>query len=128
MKYLAYLLSGALFGLGLSLSGMIDAAKVRGFLWVTDPHWNPALLFVLASAVIVYFVIFRWKGAPRPASKRIDRKLIVGAAIFGVGWGLLGVCPGPALAHLPYLDLRYGIFLATMYAGFFLQSALAFQN
>ncbi|MES1206351.1 MAG: YeeE/YedE family protein [Pseudomonadota bacterium] len=103
------LLSGALFALGLSVSGMTQPAKVIGFLDVGG-QWDPSLMFVMAGAVAVYFVgdrLIRRKTKPlyaatfsRPAAAKIDLRLLGGAAIFGVGWGLSGFCPGPALVSL----------------------------
>jgi uncharacterized membrane protein YedE/YeeE len=128
MKRLIYLLAGIVFGIGLSLSGMIDAQKVIGFLNIGSAEWNPALIFVLGSAVPVYFVAFYWtrkrgktlngNSFGHPPVRPVDRKLIIGSAIFGAGWGLAGVCPGPALTHLAFLDLSFGIFLIALFVGF----------
>lgn len=102
-------IAGGLFGLGLAMSGMTDARRVLGFLDVAGA-FDPTLLFVLGGAVTTTLVLFRWVlrrqrpllaeafRVPRPG--RIDRPLLLGAAIFGVGWGLAGYCPGPALAGL----------------------------
>lgn len=126
---LLYLLSGVLFGLGLSLSGMVDPHKVLDFLAIGTSQWNPALLFVLASAVLVYgaafFVMRRRKktiGGQEfvyPLKRSMDRRVVLGSILFGLGWGLVGVCPGPALAHIAYLDSRFAIFILAMYLGFF---------
>lgn len=106
---LAAVLAGLLFGLGLAISGMMDPARVIGFLDVAG-RWNPSLAFVLAGAVLVsafgYAVVRRLSYplfAPKfeiPRRKDIDLKLVGGAALFGIGWGLSGFCPGPALASL----------------------------
>jgi len=98
--------AGLLFACGLALSGMTHPAKVRGFLDVTG-HWDPTLAFVMAGAVSVYFVAQRaarrrpapWLGGAFPGalSSVIDKRLLGGAALFGVGWGVCGFCPGPAL-------------------------------
>jgi hypothetical protein len=103
------LLSGLLFGLGLGLSQMIDRDRVLGFLDVTGT-WDPTLLFVLGGAVGValiafYFVLQMphpvWRESFQlPTRKDIDRKLVIGAAIFGVGWGIAGYCPGPGITAL----------------------------
>ncbi len=106
---LAALAAGVIFGFGLSLSGMLDPARVRGFLDVAG-HFDPSLAFVLAGAVAVSGLgyLISWR-LPRPAFDAsfhlpqrtdIDRRLVVGAAIFGVGWGAAGLCPGPAIAGL----------------------------
>ena len=103
------LLSGLLFGLGLGLSQMIDRDRVLGFLDVTGT-WDPTLLFVLGGAVGVTIITFRWvlrMGHPLwdktfHLSKRqdIDTPLVLGAAIFGLGWGIAGYCPGPGITAL----------------------------
>jgi uncharacterized membrane protein YedE/YeeE len=135
MKNFVYLVSGAIFGLGLSLSGMINPLKVKEFLSVGFSDWNPALIFVLGAAVPVYLVAFLYlRRRPRtlsgtefkhPAPRPIDRKLVFGAILFGVGWGIAGICPGPALVHIAFLDMNFVVFIATMIAGFELQRRLA---
>jgi hypothetical protein len=102
-------LSGLLFGLGLGLSQMIDRDRVLGFLDVAG-EWDPTLLFVLGGAVTVTVIAFRFVLkrphpllAPQfrlPTRRDIDRPLLIGAAIFGIGWGIAGYCPGPGLAAL----------------------------
>ena len=113
MKSFVYLLSalacGLLFGFGLSLSGMLDPARVRGFLDIFG-DWDPSLAFVLGGAVIASFVglrLSRQRRAPLlaphydlPANAKVDAPLVLGSAIFGVGWGIAGLCPGPAVASL----------------------------
>jgi uncharacterized protein len=106
---LAALASGALFGIGLAMSGMTDARRVLGFLDLFG-EFDPTLLFVLGGAVITTVVSFRFvlrRGNPVLADtfhlsnlRHIDRRLLAGAAIFGLGWGIAGYCPGPALAGL----------------------------
>jgi uncharacterized protein len=101
--------AGLLFGLGLALSGMLDPARVRGFLDIGGA-WDPSLVFVLGGAVSVSalgYAISRRLRRPAlaetfdlPTSRRIDAPLVVGAALFGIGWGLSGFCPGPAVAAL----------------------------
>lgn len=134
MKHVVYLVAGLIFGFGLSLSGMIDPLKVKGFLSMGMSDWNPALIFVLGSAVPVYFVAFiflrRHKKTlvgtefKHPAPRPIDRKLVLGSLIFGAGWGVAGICPGPALVHLAFVDLNFVVFIVTMFAGFELQRRL----
>jgi uncharacterized membrane protein YedE/YeeE len=109
MKAFGACLFGLLFGLGLLLSGMTDPARVLGFLDWTG-QWDPSLAFVMGGAVLSaapLFAIARRRGRPvlgtvldAPASTRIDRRLVIGAGIFGIGWGLAGICPGPALVNM----------------------------
>ena len=102
-------LSGLLFALGLSVSGMTEPGKVIGFLNITR-SWDPSLAFVMGGAVITYFILFRLihkRSAPLfalqfsiPERKDIDLPLLGGAVLFGIGWGLGGFCPGPAVASI----------------------------
>ncbi|THK38610.1 YeeE/YedE family protein [Ensifer sp. MPMI2T] len=118
--------SGAIFGLGLAISGMLNPARVRGFLDITR-DWDPTLAFVLGGAVAVSAIgmsLARWMRKPLlderfhvPETRLIDRRLILGSAIFGVGWGMVGLCPGPAVALLSLGLPATILFLATMFAG-----------
>ncbi len=129
----AALLSGLLFGAGLALSGMMDPRRVLGFLDVARA-WDSTLAFVLAGAVGVSalgYRLVRHMGhpicAPRfdlPTRHDVDARLIGGAALFGVGWGLSGFCPGPAIAALPLLLPKGALFVAAMLAGMALYRAL----
>jgi hypothetical protein len=123
---LVALAAGLLFGLGLTLSGMIDPARIIGFLDVAGA-WNPTLAVVMAAAVAVAavgFAVARRLPHPvlgaafhPPGRTAIDARLVGGAALFGIGWGLVGYCPGPALASLG-LGLRpTWLFVAAMMAG-----------
>ena len=117
---------GLLFGLGLLLSGMTDPGKVLGFLDLIGP-WDPSLALVMGGAIavgVVAFTVAKKKttsflgGAMRlPTSNQIDRRLIVGAAMFGAGWGLAGFCPGPALVSLATGQPKAAIFVFAMLAG-----------
>jgi hypothetical protein len=119
-------LVGLLFGLGLCLSGMTNAAKVLGFLDLAGP-WDPSLAFVMAGAITVAFPAFRValqrgrtpSGGPLdlPTSNAIDGRLIGGSVLFGVGWGLVGLCPGPAITDIGFLDGRAALFVLAMAAG-----------
>jgi uncharacterized protein len=119
--------AGGLFGMGLAISGMTDPARVIGFLNVFGA-WDPALLFVMAGAVGVYgtgmLILRRVKNQnpqlPSARSSPIDRQLVIGATIFGVGWGLGGFCPGPALANLGALRVEALLFVPAMAIGMFL--------
>lgn len=116
--------AGALFGTGLAVSGMTDPARVLGFLDVFGT-WDPALVFVMAGAVGVYgigMLILRNFGSTRlrlpvAESSPMDRRLVIGAAIFGLGWGLGGFCPGPALANLGALRTDALVFVPAMAIG-----------
>jgi uncharacterized membrane protein YedE/YeeE len=126
MQILMALITGLLFGLGLILSGMTNPAKVTGFLDLAG-HWDPSLAFVMGGAIGVGLVAFRLAGkrtssllgAPMrlPAAGLIDRRLVLGSLAFGVGWGLAGYCPGPALASLASGGSKPLIFAAAMLAG-----------
>jgi hypothetical protein len=108
---LSALFAGAVFGIGLALSGMVDPNKVVGFLDITG-NWDPSLMFVLGGAVVTTTIAYRFifaKGKPvfdndfhLPGLLKIDGKLLIGAALFGVGWGLIGYCPGPAVASIGF--------------------------
>ncbi|MEL0027292.1 MAG: YeeE/YedE family protein [Perlucidibaca sp.] len=109
MKGLAAFLVGLLFGLGLVISGMTDPARVQGFLDLAG-DWDATLMFVMGGAVLVTLPAFAWfrrLGRPVleerfgwPSARQVDVRLIAGAAMFGAGWGLAGLCPGPALVNL----------------------------
>lgn len=130
-RTLGALFAGALFGVGLVVSGMTDPRNVIGFLDFSS-RWNPRLCAVMAGAVGVHATLLvllaraaRGRGARLlpPRNNRIDRSLIVGAAIFGVGWGLSGYCPGPAIASLGFGMRSAYVFVAAMIVGI-LASAL----
>ena len=123
---LGALLAGLLFGLGLAVSQMINPAKVLAFLDIAG-RWDPSLAFVMAGAIGVtalgYHLVLRRPApllAPRfevPTLREIDRRLLAGAVLFGIGWGLVGFCPGPAIASLAYGVKESIIFAAAMLAG-----------
>lgn len=125
-KTIAALASGLLFGLGLAISQMVNPRKVLNFLDVTG-SWDPSLALVLGGALAVSFVAFRFvlgRGTPVLAQKfelptrtEIDLHLIGGAVIFGIGWGLIGLCPGPAIASLAYGNLESVWFVIALAVG-----------
>lgn len=126
MRILASFSVGLIFGLGLIVSGMSNPSKVIAFLDVTG-YWDPSLALVMAGAIAIGLIAFKYAcgrqssllGAPMqlPTVRHIDRRLVFGAGVFGVGWGLAGICPGPAFV-LAAIDLtRGGIFLLAMIAG-----------
>ena len=120
------LASGLLFGAGLAVSGMADPQRVQAFLDLGG-SWDPTLAFVMGGAVLVMVVawaIQRRMGSPvavsrfeLPATNRIDARLAIGALIFGAGWGIGGLCPGPALADLAIAPVQAAMFVAAMFAG-----------
>ncbi len=130
MKQIAALLSGLVFGIGLAISGMTDPAKVRGFLDLAG-KWDPSLAFVMIGAIGVHSILSRLvlrRRAPMfakhfdlPTHTMIDRRLLVGAAIFGVGWGIGGVCPGPALVALGSFGFGPLVFVVAMSLGVVLE-------
>lgn len=125
MRNLLAILAGGLFGIGLYLSGMTNTDKVQGFLDFFGA-WDPTLAFVMGGAILPMagaWALTRTRtpvvgGAfpDRPANA-LDRKLVVGAILFGMGWGLVGLCPGPALASLSYGGIGGLVFLAAMLGG-----------
>lgn len=131
MLMIISLLSGALFGLGLAVSGMIDPAKVQGFLNLFG-NWDPSLGLVMGGALLVFapgYWLWRRKGRqqcalgsamPEVPAPVIDKRLVFGALIFGIGWGLVGVCPGPALGLLGSFQWQAGLFVVAMLGGFWL--------
>ncbi len=135
MKNISALISGVLFGTGLALSGMTDTSKVIGFLDILG-NWDPDLVFVMGSAVITttlgFKILFGQKQKPLfnsnfslPIKNTIDTKLILGAALFGIGWGTYGYCPGPAIASLVYLSTTTLVFVATLIVGMAIGAAFS---
>ena len=126
MLILTAMLAGLVFGIGLIISGMANPAKVLGFLDISG-SWDPSLAFVMAGAIAVgalAFALARRRsasllGAPikLPAGREIDRRLVTGSALFGVGWGIAGFCPGPALVSLGTGSHKAMLFVAAMLAG-----------
>jgi uncharacterized membrane protein YedE/YeeE len=125
------LISGVVFGIGLSLSGMTNPAKVIGFLDIAG-NWDASLAFVMGGALIPAVFAFNlkrrggklvWQGEPAPTAG-ITRSLILGSALFGIGWGLAGFCPGPALVRLAFPDTRVAVFVLSMLAGMWAVSAV----
>lgn len=124
-RWLTALLLGALFGLGLTLSGMTQPEVVKGFLDITGA-WDPSLAFVMGGAVVTFALIFRLarrRGAPQLGGhfprlpRRADAELFAGAVLFGVGWGIAGICPGPALVDLGAGASDVALFSVAMVVG-----------
>lgn len=126
LRSLTALVCGLIFGFGLSISGMLDPARVRGFLDVTGA-WDPSLAFVLGGAVVVATIGYRLSQRfahpvlgerfDLPSKTKIDAPLLLGSALFGVGWGLVGFCPGPAIASLSLGRTPPVFFTAAMLVG-----------
>ena len=126
-------LAGLLFGVGLIVSGMTDPGKVIGFLDIAG-SWDPSLAFVMAGAILVGFFAFRsaqrrtrtlLRGPMQlPQRRDIDARLIVGSVVFGVGWGLAGFCPGPALVSFGSGQDKAAVFVAAMLFGMFVYTAM----
>jgi uncharacterized membrane protein YedE/YeeE len=133
-RILASLGAGLLFGLGLAVSQMVNPAKVLAFLDVAGA-WDPSLALVMAGAVAVTWGGYRLvldrpgpilaEAFQLPTRSDIDIRLIAGAAIFGLGWGLAGLCPGPAIASIAYLQTESFYFLPAMFAGLFIARRIA---
>ncbi len=127
---LAALISGILFGLGLTVSQMVNPQKVLGFLDVAG-QWDPSLLLVMGGGVLVTVLSFPWiqrRGRPLwaerfslPTRSDIDRNLLLGAALFGIGWAIAGYCPGPAIAALLINPAEAVPFVLAMLLGAWLQ-------
>jgi uncharacterized membrane protein YedE/YeeE len=133
MRFLTALIAGLLFGAGLLLSGMTNPQVVLGFLDIAGA-WNPALAFTMAGAILVAAPAF-WLARKRgrtldgetielPGRALIDARLVGGAALFGVGWGMAGICPGPGLILLTGLSAQAFVFVAAMLAGMLLAHRL----
>lgn len=128
MRALFAALAGGIFGAGLLLSGMTDTTKVQGWLDVFGA-WDPTLAFVLGGAILPMSIAWRVAarrqtallGTPLPeaANQTLDRDLIIGSLIFGAGWALAGLCPGPAIASLSFGGWGGAVFLSAMLAGMF---------
>ena len=133
MRVLSALIVGVVFGLGLTISGMIDPAKIIAFLDVTGA-WDPTLLVVMGSALAVSFagyrvVLAREKpvfepGFQLPTKTAIDRPLLIGSVLFGAGWGLSGLCPGPAISAAALGQAEIYVFLFALLAGMLMKDGV----
>ena len=133
LRVIAALVSGLVFGLGLAVSGMMNPAKVIGFLDVSG-DWDPTLAFVMIGALLVAVPAYRFipkrpcpfleEGFDLPKKQAVDRPLVLGSALFGIGWGLVGFCPGPAVAALGTGLAPVLAFVAAMLAGMALHAWL----
>ena len=126
MTLIASFLAGLVFGLGLIVSGMANPAKVLGFLDVTG-NWDPSLAFVMGGAIAVGVVAFAVAGRRTasllgvemrlPSARHVDRRLVAGSVLFGIGWGIAGFCPGPGLVSLGMGEVKALVFVAAMLVG-----------
>ena len=129
IRLFAALCAGALFGAGLTLAGMVNPLKVLNFLDLAG-SWDPSLALVMGGGLVVTLVTFRFVLArpgpiladqfTLPTNPNIDQQLMIGSALFGVGWGLAGYCPGPAVAALSFGSLEPWLFVGAMLTGSFL--------
>lgn len=133
--------SGALFGVGLYVSQMVSPLKVLRFLDVTaipNGGWDPSLAFVIVPAILVMAIAVRLSrrrstplfdtGFHHPSQTTIDRPLVIGSALFGVGWGMSGICPGPAISLIAFLPDTLWIFLLAMVIGSYLGRPIVSGN
>ncbi len=137
MTKFSSLLSGIIFGLGLTISGMVNPEKVLGFLNIFDA-WDPSLMFVMFGAILIFsplHYIFKRKSRPIfaknffvPSKTNIDKNLIIGAIMFGAGWGLAGLCPGPAISAISFLNTSIYLFVLFMFVGFYLGNFFINKN
>ena len=133
MNKLVALFCGTIFGIGLVISQMINPAKVLGFLNVFS-EWDPSLALVMIGALIISSPLFHlFKNKEKPIfstsfsiseNKEIDKRLIFGSILFGAGWGVAGLCPGPAISSIALLNISSGTFVFSMFIGFFIASKI----
>ena len=133
MNKLVALFCGTIFGIGLVISQMINPAKVLGFLNVFG-EWDPSLAFVMIGALIISSPLFHlFKNKEKPIfstsfsiseNKEIDKRLIIGSILFGAGWGLVGLCPGPAISSIALFNVSSFTFVFSMFMGFYIASKI----
>ena len=133
MSKLVSLFCGIIFGIGLVISQMINPAKVLGFLNLFG-EWDPSLAFVMIGALIVSSPLFHlFKNKEKPIfstsfsiseNKELDKRLIIGSILFGAGWGLVGLCPGPAISSIALFNVSSVTFVFSMFIGFYIASKI----
>jgi uncharacterized membrane protein YedE/YeeE len=138
VKYITVFLSGLLFALGLGISGMTLPQKVIGFLDFGGENWDPSLAMVMIGSAGVFLLLHRLvlrRSSPLfetefhvPSGTDIDAPLVVGAALFGIGWGMVGLCPGPALTALVSGQIKAWIFFVAMITGMYAEGSLVVSN
>ena len=122
MKKILYFICGCIFGVALIVSGMFNPQKVLSFLDIFG-NWDPSLMFVMVGAIsitAIYFIVTKNKSI----KQNTDKKLLVGSSIFGIGWGLVGICPGPAIVVLGSANIKGVIFFIALLIGMFLQNKI----
>ena len=122
MKKILYFISGSIFGIGLIVSGMSNPQKILSFLDIFG-NWDPSLMFVMVGAIsitAIYFIVTKNKST----KLTIDKKLLLGSSIFGIGWGLVGICPGPAIVVLGSANIKGVIFFIALLIGMLLQNKI----
>ena len=122
MIKILYFISGSIFGVGLIISGMSNPQKVLSFLDIFG-NWDPSLMFVMVGAIsitAIYFIVTKNKST----KLTIDKKLLAGSSVFGIGWGLVGICPGPAIVVLGSANIKGIIFVIALLIGMFLQNKI----
>jgi uncharacterized membrane protein YedE/YeeE len=127
--YISSFFSGFLFAIGLGISGMMDSQKVQGFMDITG-RWDPSLAMVMIGGIPVTFLCYSFifkrkvpvyeKNFALPTNNKIDKNLILGAIVFGIGWGLGGLCPGPAISNLGSLNPAIFLFVFSMFIGYYI--------
>ena len=137
MTKLSSLISGIVFGLGLTISGMVYPEKVLGFLNIFNA-WDPSLMFVMIGAILIFsplYFIFKRKSRPIVSknvvistNKNIDKNLIIGSIMFGAGWGFAGLCPGPAISAISFFNTDVYLFVLFMFVGFYLGNLIKTRN
>ena len=132
MRTIFALISGALFGAGLLVSGMVDTAKVQGWLDVFG-DWDPTLAFVMGGAIVPMAIAWQLTRGRKPLAggefppkpeARLGRNLVLGSVLFGMGWGLAGLCPGPSMASLTFNGIGGVVFVSAMALGMFAAPSL----
>ncbi len=134
MRFFLAWLAGSVFGVGLLISGMADTVKVQGFLDIFGA-WDPTLAFVMGGAIVPMVIAWRLAARgkvslagspmPHPGQGPVDRRLMVGSVLFGAGWAIAGLCPGPAIASLGFGGTGGVIFLLAMVAGMLAEAQIA---
>ena len=122
MKRIIYFICGTLFGFGLIISGMSNPEKVLNFLDIFG-NWDPSLVFVMIGAISISAIYF-FINKSKITQSSIDKKLIIGSSLFGIGWGLVGICPGPAMVVLGTSNTKGLVFFLALLFGMFLQNKI----